>query len=182
MGCGFLLGLEDGQIIGVTTAHSLGLPDPARPLERIAFGIAGAPGFVIEFGVVLARGVPRTGGDLSVDFVLLAVPEGAAVDPALVLGPDPRGAPQTGERVSMFSGMGDGDGGVRSFEGTIYSVNQSAAWVLMDEIFDPGGMSGSPVLSRHTGRVVGMAIAVAPRGGRVMIGLNPVAAIVGARP
>lgn len=178
VGCGFLLGLEDGQIIGVTTAHSLGPPDPARPLERIAFGIAGAPGYVIEFDTVLARGVPRTGGDLTVDFVLLTMPMGAVVDPALVLDPDPRGAPQPGERVSMFSGLGDGDGGARAFEGTVYSVNESAAWVLMDETFDPGGMSGSPVLSQHTGRVVGMAIAVAPRGGRVAIGLNPVAAIV----
>ena len=51
-------------------------------------------------------------------------------------------------------------------------------WVLMDETFDPGMMSGSPLLSQHTGQVVGMAIAASPRGNRLTIGFHPIGSIV----
>jgi hypothetical protein len=113
---------------------------------------------------------------MSVDFVLLKTD--GNIDSNLVLTPDPRGAPQPGERVSLYSGLGDGTGGLRILEGTVQSVEPTAVWVLMDPSEYPGGMSGSPLLSQHTGQVIGMAIATAPRGGRHRIGFHPIGSIV----
>ena len=178
VGSGFLLKLDDGTVVGVTTSHSVGdLGDPGNSLRRIALGIAGHEGFVVEFDTLYGSpGVPRTGDDMSVDFVLLKTD--GNIDSNLVLTPDPRGAPQPGERVSLYSGLGDGTGGLRILEGTVQSVEPTAVWVLMDPSEYPGGMSGSPLLSQHTGQVIGMAIATAPRGGRHRIGFHPIGSIV----
>ena len=113
---------------------------------------------------------------MTVDYVLLQADQ--PVDLGFVLTPDPRGAPQSGERVSLFSGLGDGHGGRRILEGTVQSVSDVAVWVLMDELFNPGLMSGSPFVSQHTGQVVGMTIAVNPRGGRLLLGVHPIGSIV----
>jgi hypothetical protein len=177
VGSGFLIPLRDGTIVGVTTAHSVSLGNPDRPLERIALGVAGQTDFVAEFDTLWGRpGQPRTGGDMTVDYVLLQADQ--PIDSGFVLMPDPRGAPQPGERVSLFSGLGDGHGGQRILEGTVQSVSDTAVWVLMDELFNPGLMSGSPFVSQHTGQVVGMAIAVNPRGGRLLLGVHPIESIV----
>ncbi len=39
-------------------------------------------------------------------------------------------------------------------------------------------MSGSPLISAYTGKVVGMAIATAPRRDRYLIGFHPIVSIV----
>ena len=181
---GFLIALNDGEIVGVTTAHCVSIGDPNRPLEKIALAVAGQPGFVAEFDTLRGPpGQPST-DDLSLDYVLLQVDP--PIDPAFVLEPDPRGAPQPGERVSMFSGLGDGHGGRRVIDGTVQWASETTAWVLMDEeTFHPGMMSGSPFVSQHTGQVIGMAVAVAPRGYRlfprryqVEVGMHPIGSIV----
>ena len=176
-GSGFLILLRDGQIMGVTTAHSVSIGDPDRPLERIALGVAGQANFVAECDTLWGRpGQPRTGEDMTVDYVLLRADQ--PIDLGLVLTPDLRGVPQPGERVSLFSGLGDGHGGRRILEGTVQSVDDVAVWVLMDELFNPSLMSGSPFVSQHTGQVVGMAIAVNPRGNRLLLGAHPIGSIV----
>jgi hypothetical protein len=176
-GSGFLLLLSDGEIVGVTTAHSVSPGDPDRPLERIALRVAGQTDFVAEFDTLRGRpGRPRTGEDLTVDYVLLQADR--PVHPGLALVPDPRGAPQPGERVSLFSGLGDGHGGRRILEGTVQSVSEQAVWVLMDEWFNPGLMSGSPFVSQHTGQVVGMAVVASPRRSRLLLGAHPIGSIV----
>jgi hypothetical protein len=48
----------------------------------------------------------------------------------------------------------------------------------MDEQFDPGLLSGSPLVSGHTGKVVGMTIAAAARGGRLILGFHPIGSLV----
>jgi hypothetical protein len=48
----------------------------------------------------------------------------------------------------------------------------------MDKFFNPGGMSGSPLVSQHTGQVVGMAIAVSPRPNRLLLGVHPIGSIM----
>jgi hypothetical protein len=48
----------------------------------------------------------------------------------------------------------------------------------MDETFDPGLMSGSPLLSQHTGQAVGMAIAASPQGVRLALGFHPIGSLV----
>ena len=180
-GSGFLVrldGLDGGEILGVTTAHSASLGDPDRPVERMAMRLAGQADFEVEFDTLWGHpGQPRTGEDLTVDYVLLRTD--GPIDPGLILAPDPRGAPQPGERVSLWSGQGDGHGGQRVLEGTVQSVSETAVWVVMDELFVPGMMSGSPFVSQHTGQVVGMAIAASPRRRHMLIGLHPIGSIAG---
>jgi len=175
-GSGFFILLSDGDIAGVTTAHSVALGGPDHPLERIALRVAGQTDFVAEFDTLRGQpGQPRTGVDMTVDYVLLQADQ--PIDPGFVLAPDPRGAPQPGERVSLFSGLGDGHGGRHILEGTVQSVSDVAVWVLMDEWFDPSLVSGSPFVSQHTGQVVGMAVAVSPRRSRLLLGVHPIGSI-----
>jgi hypothetical protein len=181
---GFLIALDNGEVVGVATAHCVSIGNPNRSLEKIALAVAGQSSFMVEFDTL--RGPPgqHSTEDLSLDYTLLQVDQ--PIDPGLVLEPDPRGAPRPGERVSLFSGLGDGHGGRRVLEGTVQWASETTAWVLMDEeTFDPGMMSGSPFVSQHTGQVVGMAIASAtreyrlfPRHYLVELGMHPIGSIV----
>ena len=178
VGCGFLLQVSN-QVIGVTTAHSLSFSNPGRPLKRIGFSIAGHTGFVAEFDTLHGRpGQARQGEDMTIDYVLLQVGPDQFINPELILTPDPRGAPQPGERVAIYSGLGDGNGNRRVLEGTVQSVNDQAVWVVMDDAFEPSGMSGSPFVSEYTGKAIGMAIATTHRAGKVLLGLHPIGSIV----
>lgn len=175
VGCGFLLRLPSGDAVGVTTAHSLG----EGRFAPIAFQQAGRDSIVASFGQLYAPlGRPRTGADMTIDYVVMR-PDAEPVA-AFVLQPDPRGAPQPGERVTLYSGLGDGRGNPRLLPGTVESVDDNGAWIRMDEAFDPAGMSGSPILSQHTGQVVGMIIVMNWAGGRLRIGINPIGAILDA--
>ncbi len=175
-GSGFFLRLPSGEVIGVTTAHSMVLGDPDHPLEQIAFAVAGERDRTALFDTLYGQpGVPLHGTDLSVDYVLLQMDEGLT-DISYALVPDPRGAPQPGERVSLFSGLSNG--GRRELQGTVQSADAKAVFVLMDDWFNPGLMSGSPLLSQHTWQVVGMTIAAQQRGSRLLLGFHPIGSIV----
>jgi hypothetical protein len=177
VGSGFLLRLDGGDVIGVTTAHSVSLGDPNHPLERIVLGIAGHPEHRWEFETL--HGPPgRSVGpnNLSADYLLLEV--GQVIEEDLLVAPDPRGAPQPGERVTLYSGVGDGRGGLRVHEGTVQAVEEKGFWMLMDRWFNPGQMSGSPIVSQHTGQVVGMVVVGSPRLGRVLMGAHPIGSLV----
>ena len=177
VGSGFLLGLSADEIIAVTTAHSLTLGNADRTLEQIAFGIAGELDFLLEMDTLYgAPGKPRRGRDMTVDYVFLELD--GAVEPAHVLQPDPRGEPVPGERVTLYSGLGGGDGQPQKLDGTVHTVNKSGFWVLMDDDFNPGRMSGSPFVSVHTGKVVGMAISAAYNDQGLMIGVHPIDSVV----
>lgn len=177
VGSGFFLRLSDGQTVGVTTAHSLTLGDPNRPLDQVAFGVAGQHGFVVEFDTLHGQpGHSRTGTDMTVDYVLLQCNQ--PLEPALVLTPDPRGAPQPGERVWLVNSQREVEGSQDMLEGTVQSVSDTAVWVLMDTLFQPGLLSGSPLISQHTGQVVGMLIAGSLRGRWLQLGAHPINSIV----
>lgn len=173
IGSGFLLRLETGGLVGVTTAHSLYLSGwLGRRLESLAFRRPQSSDTAAVF--TRFHGAPGrvfTGHNFALDYVLLS-PEGS-VDEALALTPDPRGAPEPGERVVLYSGLGDGQGGPRPLTGTVTTVGEAAIWVQMDEFFEAGGMSGSPLLSAHTGRVVGMAIS-AGHNAPLLVGFHPI--------
>jgi hypothetical protein len=175
VGRGFLFRLPQGQIVGVTTAHSLSF-NSQPPLRNIALARGEWSQPVIEFEAL--RGEPgeaRTGEDMTIDYVLLDVPIGHSIDPALIIDPDPRGLPQPGEQVVLYSLIDDQP---QVLHGMVLSADPSAVWVVMDEAFDPSGLSGSPFLSQHTGKVVGMAIATTKRGGKVLLGLHPIGSLV----
>jgi hypothetical protein len=182
VGAGFWLRLDSGVVVGVTTAHSVDqLGSASRPLERIGFSMSDLSDVLVPFDTLYGPpGVPRSGNNMMVDYVLLKMPEPQpALDPALILEPDPRGAPQPGERVVLFSGRGgDGQGGPRVFKGTVQSVDDTGVWVVMDERFEAGGLSGSPLLSDYTGRIVGMTIAETYRSGHTVLGFHPIGSIV----
>ena len=173
VGNGFLLQLPNHNVIGVTTAHSLGEGNFAP----IVFALAGYTEPVATFADLYAPlGHPRTGDDLTIDYILLK-PD-APPDPAIVLQPDPRGAPQPGERVALYTGLSNGRGGQDIRLGTVESVDRNGVWVRLDDFVNVSGMSGSPVISQHTGKVVGMIIAMWLRPGAVSIGANPIGAIL----
>ncbi len=179
VGSGFLLRLNEGTIIGLTTSHSMAaLGLPGHNLQRIAFSLPdGSRPFVTEFDTLYGKpGQPLWAGDLTRDYVLLKVP--GAIDEARAVAPDPRGVPQPGERVTIYSGVGDLNNGRRVFEGTIVKITDTGVWALMDETFEPGMMSGSPIFSQHTGLVVGMAMARAFRAGKLFIGMHPIGNLV----
>lgn len=172
VGSGFLLLLDDGDLVGVTTAHSTAIGNPDHPLEWIALGLPSSSQFVGEFDTL--RGPPGRGftvDDLSLDYLLLQPGEFMAKD--LALAADRRGGSQPGERVTLLSGV---DGSTR--QGTVQSASDHAVWVLMDEWFNPSQLSGSPLVSQHTGRVVGMVVAGSPRRLRLLIGAHPIGSLV----
>jgi hypothetical protein len=176
VGNGFFLRIKENTVVGVTTAHSVALHKSNHSLTQIAFSIAGQNGFIAEMDTLYGEpGKPRYGRDMTVDFVLLQVD--MEVDPVLILSPDPRGAPQEGEKVILYSGLGDGSGGMSVYPGTIMTVDKNGAWAVMDGKFSPYGMSGSPFFSEHTGKVVGMAIVTGNSGGRLMIGMHTIGSL-----
>jgi len=176
VGSSFLLRLSNGEVIGVTTAHSLYFSGwPGHALESVFFTLPNQAEAVAVFDAFYGPpGRIFIDYTFTKDYALLKMTQ--PVDESLVLTPDPRGAPQPGERVLLYSGLGDGEGSPRAWQGTITAVGPDAVWAQMDEQFHPGGMSGSPLLSRHTGQVVGMA--VSGGGAPVMLGFHPIGALV----
>ena len=177
VGSGFFLLLDSDEVVGVTTAHSVSVGNPNRPLDRIALGIAGHPEQRWEYTVLRGLpGHPVGAANLSADYLLLdariQLPE------ELLLEADRRGAPQPGERVILYSGLGDGHGSPDVHEGTVQSVDDRGFWMLTDRWFNPAQMSGSPIVSQHTGQVVGMVVAGSPRLGRNLLGAHPIGSLV----
>jgi|Deesub1362A_J573_1020465.scaffolds.fasta_scaffold00927_5 hypothetical protein len=173
MGCGFLFAV-DGDVLATLAAHCVRLGDEQRPLLRILLSIPGEDRELLELKAL--HGPPgrrRVGRDLRLDYLLLEVPQ--PVPRGLVLQPDRRGAPLVGERVWLYSGAGDGPA---RYQGVVYAVDEYAAWVVMEEGLDPAGMSGSPLISARTGKVVGMAVAAGWQQGRAVVGMHPIGSLV----
>ena len=168
-GSGFVFKLPSGSMVAATAAHSY---DLSGGLHSIQLGSGNSP-LVLD---VLhgAPGEPRTlSMNLTRDYVLLVV-QGREVS-AQVLIPDERGGPQPGERVVLYPGFGAENG---ERWGTVLESDRTGAWVIMDDAFEPGLMSGSPIVSSHTGQVVGMALAAGLREGHTVIGLHPIGSLV----
>ena len=177
-GSGFLLELPSGEVIGVTTSHSLLIINPDRAVSSIGLGINGDPQPSTESDTYYGPpGIPVIGTNLAIDYVLLKLKNPI---PEMALSPDPRGMAQLGERITLYSGLGDGAGGPLVWEGTVYTVEENGVFALMDEAsLTPAGMSGSPVISQHTGKVVGMVIAgIVWNRTRWLIGMHPIGHIV----
>ena len=176
---GFLLVLPSDEVIGVTTAHSLFAGNLNRPVANVGLGSNGdAAPFADSDTYYGPPGIPVEGTNLAIDYVLLKLKDPALKDFALQ--PDPRGIAQLGERVTLFSGLGDGANGPLAWEGTVYTVDESGVFALMDKApLTPDGMSGSPIISQHTGQVVGMVIAgVVWSRTRWLIGMHPIGHLV----
>jgi hypothetical protein len=172
VGRGFIFQLPNNRLVGVTTAHSVSFGS----LLSIALARHESTDRVFEADTLQGEpGVPRSGEDMTVDYVLLKIPSSHSIDPALILQPDQRDLPQPGERVSLFTVQADQP---RVFDGAVLSAEPQAVWVVMDEVFEPSGLSGSPFISQYTGKVIGMAIATTRRGDKVLLGVHPIASLV----
>ena len=174
-GSAFLFSLGDGLVVAATAAHMFALD---TGLEAIALSLPGEPVPLLEINKLRGEpGRPRLlGANLTGDYLLLQVE--AAVPLELVLTPDDRGEPQPGERVAIFAGVGESAADRTPLEGTILKVNRDGAWAVMDDAFEPGLMSGSPIVSLHTGDVVGMALVAGEREGHTVIGMHPIGSLV----
>ena len=169
-GCGFLLELADGRRVGVSAAHATQPLSPQQPAEfhfpdgELAAALTGQIGIGQTF--IQER--------FDMDYALW----GSRANPAVpLLEPDPRGGAQPGERIWVF-GLGENGSGVSiRWPGTVMSSSAQAAWLRMDDSFDPRGYSGCPAVSQYTGRLVGMAVAGEQRAATV-IGLHPVGSLV----
>jgi hypothetical protein len=174
VGSGFFFKISDSSVIATTTAHSLEIGNKEKPLEVVAFKIPGEDQFSAE--LVKLHGEPGQarlfGQNLSKDYVLLQVEH--RPEDELILVPDPRGNAQPGERVVLHSGHCGEESGARIFHGSVLTVDEHGIWVVMDDDINPATMSGSPVLSMHSGKVIGMTTAAAIQEGRILIGINPI--------
>lgn len=165
VGSGFVLRTPAGRVVAVTTAHSVDV----HRLAGLALHLPGADTPLLTLTRLHgAPGEPRHGLALDGDYLLFEVP---TVVEAPILAADPRGGPAAGERVIVSSGL---DGAVLT--GTVTAASAEAIWLQMDQVFNPSGLSGSPVLSTHTGLVVGMVVA-ASDGPPVLLGLHPIGSL-----
>lgn len=172
---GFLLALPDGSTLGVTTAHSVTFGVADRLVVGMTLRANGEPPRDAVFSTL--HGPPGHHDLMTRNFgtdVVLMRPD-ALPDDFVALTPDARGRPEPGERVLLFPGNAGQSIGL---SGIVQRLDANAVWIAMDRAFDPGGMSGSPVVSAHTGRLLGMAVVAGERDGQLIIGLNPVDAIV----
>ena len=175
--CGFLLDLGGGRRVGVTAAHASPRLAPGVPAafhDPDGAWVAALPGQI-------AFGQTFIGDQFSMDYVLWSVEP--AVDPARFLHPDLRPLAQPGEPVYLYAPTSDGAGGPLRRSGVVVSASASAVWVQLEDSFSPSGYSGCPVVSRVTGRLIGMAVAGANQptsagGAVVVIGLHPAASLV----
>jgi hypothetical protein len=170
-GCTFLLAFHDGRHVGVGAAHATPAVPEGTAVELWASNqerVAGLRG-------ILGRGSTFNGDDFTTDYVLWTVAE--PIDARFVLAPDPRGNGEAGERALLLSTAGDGAGGSKTWPGVVMESRPEATWVQLDDSFHPGGLSGCPVVSAHTGRVIGMAVAGENKPPTI-IGLHPVGSLV----
>jgi hypothetical protein len=169
--CGFLLELDHGQRVGVNAAHSVAvLPRDMTAEFRSPDGSLAA-----VLSGQIAHGQTFIHDQFTMDYVLWAVTSG--VNAERFLHPDPRGAGQPGEPVLVYSPFGDQDGGPKTFPGVVMSVSETHIWIQMQDSFTPSGFSGCPVISRVTGKLIGMAVAGANQP-PVVMGLHPVRSLV----
>jgi hypothetical protein len=178
VGSGFFFWSHSGDVVGATSAHSLELGNVDHVLDRVAFRIVGDDSHAVECTELYGDpGRPRFFGlDLTRDYVLLRL--SGDVNTSLVIDPDPRGAPQPGERVVLYSSLDEAFTEGSLLEGAVLVVDEIGVWIIMDDVFEPGMLSGSPVLSQHTGKVIGMALTATLRGGDLILGVHPIGSLV----
>lgn len=169
--CGFLLQLDDGQRVGVSSAHAVAF----LPASIEAAFLASDGTLAATLTGQVERGSPFRQTHFSSDYALWRVGE---ISPGIsFLKPDPRVLVQPGELVWIYDPFQSSPDGAVRHAGVVMQADAEAIWVQLDESFNPSGFSGCPLVSQHTGRVIGMAVAgedLPP----VLIGAHPVASLV----
>jgi hypothetical protein len=168
--CGFVMEAENGRQVGVTAAHATAdLPPGTSMMFQTAEGDVAA-----RLSGPLERGSPFVGEQFTTDYVLWAVTE--MVHPGAVLRADERGNGQAGEAVWVY-GPGTGASADQRWAGVVMQAGPAATWIQLEDTFNPGGLSGCPVVSAVTGKLIGMAVAGANQP-PVVMGLHPAGALI----
>jgi hypothetical protein len=169
--CGFLLQLEDGRRVGLSTAHAA----PAPPPGATAVFLDPEGGFAAHLNGQIGRGRTFRQDHFTADYALWSVANNVAPD--RFLKPDPRGQAQPGEHILVFGRFSNGTGASKSWPGVVMKVTAEATWIQLDDFIHPYGFSGCPVVSQYTGRVVGMAVA-GSRNAPTRMGVHPIGSLV----
>lgn len=174
--CGFLLALEDEQgtrhlRVGVSSAHAA----PAPPPGATSVFLAPDGSLAARLEGQIGRGGTFRHAHFAMDYALWSV--ASDVPAERFLEPDPRGAGQPGERILVYGRFTGPDGGSKSWPGVVMKVDRDAIWIQLDDVMKPYGFSGCPVISQHTGQVIGMAIAGWQKAPTRM-GLHPIGSLV----
>lgn len=169
--CGFLMELEDGQKVGVSAAHATPVLSGDVPAQLCTPGRE--PAALLRGQ--LARGSTFQRANFSSDYVLWDVSRVSAG--THLVQPDPRGRGEPGERVFVYSWESSRAGTPIRHPGVILSATEEAIWIQLEESFSPAGYSGCPVLSQHTGKLIGMAVAGEDKH-PVVMGLHPAGSLI----
>ena len=164
--------------MGVTAAHASPRLAPGVPAEFL--DPTGARAAVLPGQI--AFGQTFIGDQFTLDYVLWSVDP--AVDPARFL--QPRSAPTWPNPANRSTSTGPAltaPAAPCAGRGSWSAPNVNSIWVQLEDSFSPNGYSGCPVVSRVTGRLIGMAVAgadlpLATGGAAVVIGLHPAASLV----
>lgn len=152
-GTGFLVKTSKGKVAAVTSAHFLDFDGP--PLKEVRWLDVGSNKAIASFKT--SWGQPGSAGtaglrkmDLRPDYFIMP-----ATAPQLVLEMDDRPLPIVGESIWFPDKDPDEELGYRLMYGTVAKATESYIEVTLDESLELQSQSGSPILSRATGKVIG---------------------------
>ena len=66
---------------------------------------------------------------------------------------------------------------MNTWPGVVMKVTEEAIFIQLDDVITPFGFSGCPVVSQHTGQVIGMAVA-GWRRSPTRMGVHPIGSLV----
>lgn len=179
-GTGFLVATPDRQVVGVSSAHFLDFEGPRllsanwcdvrddRPIVRFTQSL-GRPGHA---------GQDEGSIDLRSDYIILAPDQPVTGRPVLEL--DPRPMPELNERVVLPNKSDREPQGYEWREGRVVERDAGYFGVDFETSFPLQSQSGSPLISKATGRVVGTLSRGGERLGRTVILVAPASGILAA--
>ncbi|MBI3864091.1 MAG: hypothetical protein HY290_19585, partial [Planctomycetia bacterium] len=180
-GTAFFVRAPNGATVAVTASHYLDQNGPALNHVRLLSVTAAEPTALTDSAI--CWGLPGGEGvrgendvtDLRADRFLLPV----SVDERFVhvLDLDDRPGPQPGEMVWFPDKQPGEPGGFRLLAGTVIQVETRFVCVELDTALKLQSQSGSPVISRINGKVLGLLGGGTEESGTTILFLNPAAEI-----
>ena len=179
-GTGFLVATADRQVVGVSSSHFLDLEGPRlfsaswcdvrddRPIVRFTHSL-GRPGHAGQVEGTI---------DLRSDYIILVPDQPVTGRPVLEL--DPRPMPELSERVVLPNKADREPQGYEWREGRVVERDVGYFGVEFETLFPLQSQSGSPLISKATGRVVGTLSRGGERLGRTVILVAPASGILAA--
>jgi len=169
---GFLVKTKNTGLVGVTSAHFLDFDGPA--LLSVAWLDIASQETVINFDKCLGKPVRQEETDSldgDTDFVLLTADQTEIDRPVLTL--DERIKPEQGEPVWLPNKNEKSATGYTLIEGEVIQATPKYSVIHFKTPFTIASQSGSPVISRKTGKVIGLLARGGAQDGGVTIAIAP---------